>query len=59
MTGHPSAVFTKSAGKTGFEVAFIGAAILVASGTLLIGFLIRKEDVATIHPEDAPLVPGT
>jgi hypothetical protein len=43
----------------GFEVAFIGAAILVASGAFLIAFLIRRSDVATIHPEDMPLVPGT
>jgi hypothetical protein len=41
----------------GFQVAFTAAAILVASGAVLLMLLVRKSDVANVNPDAAP-VPG-
>jgi EmrB/QacA subfamily drug resistance transporter len=58
--GHPpSAAEQAVALVDGFEVAFVGAALLVAAGAILFGLTLRRSDVANIHPEEAPLVPGT
>jgi len=39
----------------GFQVAFTAAAILVALGAVLLMFAVRKQDVANVDPEAAPL----
>jgi MFS family permease len=39
----------------GFQVAFTAAAILVALGTVLLMFAVRRQDVANVDPEAAPL----
>ena len=39
----------------GFNVAFMAAAILVAVGALLLLFIVRKEDVANVSPDAAPV----
>ena len=41
----------------GFQVAFTLGAILVASGAVLLVLLVRREDVANVNPDAAP-VPG-
>jgi EmrB/QacA subfamily drug resistance transporter len=58
--GHPPAPPEQAAALVdGFEVAFIGAALLVAAGAVLFACTLRRSDVENIHPEEAPLVPGT
>jgi len=39
----------------GFNVAFMAAAILVAVGAVLLLFIVRKEDVANVSPDAAPV----
>jgi EmrB/QacA subfamily drug resistance transporter len=41
----------------GFNLAFLAGAVLIVIGALLMLFLVRREDVANIDPEAAP-VPG-
>ena len=41
----------------GFQVAFTAAAILVAFGAVLLMLAVRKQDVANVNPDAAP-VPG-
>ena len=56
--GHaPNAAEQASALLDGFNVAFTVAAILVAVSAVLLMLLVRKEDVAGVDPEAAPL-PG-
>ena len=56
--GHaPNAAERASALLDGFNVAFTAAAILVALSAALLMVLVRREDVAGINPEAAPL-PG-
>ena len=56
--GHaPNAAERASALLDGFNVAFTAAAILVAVSAALLMVLVRREDVAGIDPEAAPL-PG-
>jgi hypothetical protein len=43
----------------GFQVAFTGAALLVAGAAVVLALFLRKSDTANINPEEAPLVPGT
>ena len=40
----------------GFQVAFVGAALLVLAGGVLLAAALRKSDVANIDPEAAPVV---
>ena len=40
----------------GFQVAFLGAALLVLAGGVLLAVALRKSDVANIDPEAAPVV---
>jgi EmrB/QacA subfamily drug resistance transporter len=54
--GHaPTPVDQANALLDGFHVAFMAAAILVAFGALLLTFVVRKSDVASIDPEAAPV----
>jgi EmrB/QacA subfamily drug resistance transporter len=53
----PSQVEAVDALLDGFQVAFTAAAILVAFGAVLLMLLVRKEDVANVNPDAAP-VPG-
>ena len=56
--GHaPNAAEQASALLDGFNVAFTVAAILVAVSAVLLMLLVRKEDVAGVDPDAAPL-PG-
>jgi hypothetical protein len=56
--GHaPSPAEHASALLDGFQVAFTAAAILVALGSVLLMLAVRKQDVANINPDAAP-VPG-
>jgi len=56
--GHsPSALERANALLDGFQVAFTAAAILVAFGALLLVLAVRKQDVANVNPDAAP-VPG-
>jgi EmrB/QacA subfamily drug resistance transporter len=58
--GHPPTPLEQAAALVdGFEVAFTGAAILVGAGAVLLALFLRRSDVESIHPEEAPLVPGT
>jgi EmrB/QacA subfamily drug resistance transporter len=41
----------------GFQVAFLGAAILMLAGVLLLAALVRRADVANVNPA-APVMPG-
>jgi EmrB/QacA subfamily drug resistance transporter len=57
--GHaPTAPDKAYAAVQGFHVAFLGAAILVGLGALVMGFAVRREDVANIDPEAAPVMAG-
>ena len=42
----------------GFQVAFTGAALLLAAAAIVLAVSLRKEDTANINPEEAVLVPG-
>jgi EmrB/QacA subfamily drug resistance transporter len=56
--GHPpSQVEQVAALLDGFQVAFTAAAILVAFGAVLLVLAVRKQDVANVNPEAAP-IPG-
>jgi EmrB/QacA subfamily drug resistance transporter len=41
----------------GFQVAFIGAGVLMLIGVVLLGVLVRRRDVANVNPA-APVMPG-
>jgi EmrB/QacA subfamily drug resistance transporter len=41
----------------GFQVAFLGASVLLVIGVVLLGALVRRSDVARINPEQ-PVMPG-
>ncbi len=41
----------------GFQVAFLGASILMLAGIVLLAALVRREDVANVNPA-APVMPG-
>ena len=58
--GHPPTPADQPAAIVeGFQVAFTGAAILLAVAAIVLGACLRKRDTANINPEEAPLVPGT
>jgi predicted MFS family arabinose efflux permease len=41
----------------GFQVAFLGASVLMVVGVVLLGALVRRRDVANVNPEQ-PVVPA-
>jgi MFS family permease len=54
--GHPPSQLDRAnALLDGFQVAFTAAAILVAFGVVLLMLAVRKEDVANVNPDAAPL----
>jgi len=58
--GHPPTPAEQPAAIVeGFQVAFTGAAILLACAAIVLAAFLRKRDTANINPEEAPLVPGT
>jgi hypothetical protein len=40
------------------QVAFTGAAILVAAGAVVLALSLRERDTATINPDEAVVVPA-
>jgi hypothetical protein len=46
-TDRPSAIVE------GFQVAFLGAAILMLAGVVLLPALVRKSDVANVNPDQS------
>jgi hypothetical protein len=54
--GHaPTAADRADALLDGFQVAFTAATILVAFGALLLVVVVRKQDVANVNPDAAPV----
>jgi hypothetical protein len=41
----------------GFQVAFLGASVLMVVGVVLLGALVRRRYVANVNPEQ-PVVPA-
>ncbi len=41
----------------GFQVAFLGASMLMLAGIVLLAALVRRTDVANVNPA-APVMPG-
>jgi EmrB/QacA subfamily drug resistance transporter len=58
LGGQPTPGDQATAAVEGFQVAFIGASILVAAGAVVIALALRAKDVANIDPEAAPVVAG-
>ena len=40
----------------GFQVAFTGAALLLAAGAVVLALTLRASDTANINPEEMPVV---
>ena len=54
----PSPADQATAAVDGYQAAFIGGALLMVLGVVLIAALVRRDDVATIMASEAQVVPG-